>query len=501
MGKYTVPSKRRKTADYYRILGVARNSSKAAIAVAYRRLAKEHHPDKNPGDADAGERFKDIQEAFEVLHGGAVARRKKRKHFVPPKPYPGFPLTPHASGKWMKKIRGKLHYFGRWGRIIDGKMVRLPEDGWHEAKAIFDDQKEALYAGRTPRLVSDDDLTIKYLCNKFLTAKLRKRESRALSQRSFQEYRRTTDLLIREFGNDRLIDDLVADDFECLRAKIAETCGPVRLGNEITRVKSVFKYAIDNGLIDRPVRFGSEFRKPDKAMLRKHRAEGGKKLFTAAELRLILNALDGRQVSVASQAKGGKRLKVKLKADLQLRAAVLLGINAGAGNTDVANLQNKHLDLKDRWLNYPRGKTGIARRVPLWAETIAALKASIAQRPMPKDDADKDCVFLNSRRGSCSRLVVVSETSRTDYVSRAFGKVLEKLDINGRRGLNFYSLRHTFATIGLQTGDRDAVKALMGHAEGDMLSAYDETGPSDARLQAVVKHVHDWLFAKEGGAK
>ena len=61
-------------------------------------------------------------------------------------------------------------------------------------------------------------------------------------------------------------------------------------------------------------------------------------------------------------------------------------------------------------------------------------------------------------------------------------------------------MRHTFASIGLQTKDRDAVRALMGHAQHEALAAYDETGPSDERLLAVTLHVRQWLFG-EGGAK
>jgi molecular chaperone DnaJ len=53
--------------DYYEVLGVARNASPADIKKAYRRLAMECHPDRNPGDASAEQRFRDISEAYEVL--------------------------------------------------------------------------------------------------------------------------------------------------------------------------------------------------------------------------------------------------------------------------------------------------------------------------------------------------------------------------------------------------------------------------------------------------
>jgi curved DNA-binding protein len=53
--------------DYYKILGVDRNASEKDIKQAYRRLARKYHPDVNPGDKQAEERFKDISEAYEVL--------------------------------------------------------------------------------------------------------------------------------------------------------------------------------------------------------------------------------------------------------------------------------------------------------------------------------------------------------------------------------------------------------------------------------------------------
>src|SRR5215216_1919364 len=53
--------------DYYEILGVARNADGETIKKAYRKLALEHHPDRNGGDKAAEEKFKEATEAYEVL--------------------------------------------------------------------------------------------------------------------------------------------------------------------------------------------------------------------------------------------------------------------------------------------------------------------------------------------------------------------------------------------------------------------------------------------------
>jgi len=62
--------------DYYEVLGVARGASEADIKKAYRKLAREHHPDRNPGDKQAEARFKEIQDAYDVL-----SDKTKRQQF------------------------------------------------------------------------------------------------------------------------------------------------------------------------------------------------------------------------------------------------------------------------------------------------------------------------------------------------------------------------------------------------------------------------------------
>src|SRR6201995_1332750 len=53
--------------DYYKTLGVGKHASDGEIKKAYRKLARQYHPDRNPGDKNAEERFKEISQAYDVL--------------------------------------------------------------------------------------------------------------------------------------------------------------------------------------------------------------------------------------------------------------------------------------------------------------------------------------------------------------------------------------------------------------------------------------------------
>src|ERR1700712_2652258 len=75
----------------------------------------------------------------------------------PNKPYPEFPLFPHATKRWAKKIRGKMHYFGPW-HDPDGALNKYLAE------------KDALHAGRKPREVSEG-VTVKALANAYLNHK------------------------------------------------------------------------------------------------------------------------------------------------------------------------------------------------------------------------------------------------------------------------------------------------------------------------------------------
>lgn len=67
--------KKSKRKDFYKILGVEKDANEQEIKKAYRRLAIVHHPDKNPDDAAAAEKFKEIAEAYETLSDGEKRAR------------------------------------------------------------------------------------------------------------------------------------------------------------------------------------------------------------------------------------------------------------------------------------------------------------------------------------------------------------------------------------------------------------------------------------------
>ncbi|MDZ4780096.1 MAG: tyrosine-type recombinase/integrase [Planctomycetia bacterium] len=369
----------------------------------------------------------------------------------PAKPHADFPLFAHLTGRWAKKVRGKLCYFGPWR-----------DPGAALAKWLA--EKDYLLAGRRPPETLDGP-TVRDLCNRFLTTKQHLVDTLELSARSFADYHRVCDRVIQAMGKDRRLDDVMPADFEDLRASLSKTLGPVALGNEIQRVRVLFKYAYDAALLDRPIRYGSAFKRPSRKVLRQERHSKGPRMFEPADLRLLLDA-----------------------AGTQLRAMMLLALNAGYGNSDVGTLPMHSVDLVGCWLSYPRPKTAVPRRAPLWPESILAIRDVIACRPKHKRDVDAGLLFVTKYGQSWAK------GTSTNPVSAEFRKILLKLGLH-RSGLGFYSLRHVFQTIGDEAGDPVATSYIMGHADASMAGVYRER-ISDKRLVAVTDHVREWLFGK-----
>jgi len=374
------------------------------------------------------------------------------------KPRPDFPLFPHDPtnpnrSRWAKKIRGHLHYFGKV----------LPDDPQGEkALALWLDQKDDLLAGRKPRPKVDDTLTVEGLVNAWLHSKRQRVDSGELAIRTWQGYKSLGVLIVESLGRSRAASDIGPDDFQGLRAAFAKRWGPGKLATAVTHTRSIWKWAYQAGLLATQQRFGEDFSKPSAKVQRQARNERGPRMLSPVEVLAILDA-----------------------ADPTVKAMTLLGINGGIGNTDLALLPVDALDLDGGWLTLPRSKTAIVRRIPLWAETIDAIRTVLDQRPEPKR-GNEGLLFLapNGSNYICGRYGTA--------VSKLFQKTCQAAGVTGR---TFYDARRTFATVADGAKDPAAVSALMGHSPkaGDMTAVYRQ-GISDDRLRAVVDHVHAWLF-------
>lgn len=427
---------------------------------------------------------------------------KSNTETKPEKPYEGFPLFAHATKRWAKKIRGRTHYFGHWNDP-EGALERLNLE-W-----------PYLSQGRTPPTSESHGggCTMRQMCNVFLTAKHHLVEAGELSERSFRDYFEICEMLIEHFGRGRQVDDLRPDDFRKLRKTMATRLNAVALKNEINRCRVVFKFAHDEKLIDAPVEYGQSFKRPSALTLRRNRNQAGPRLFDSKEILRILDAVDGKPV--IKDEESGKMKSIRV--DPIMRAMILLGCNCGFGNTDISSLPRSAVDLANGWVEFPRPKTEIGRRIPLWPETAKALKVAIASRPEPLDPVDDSLCFLTSNgrqwvrmqeRSKQDDVKAAKQKQKSKYkrlvpidaLSQRFGRLLKKLKINGRRGLGFYTLRHVFETVAGESRDQVAVNAIMGHVDSSMGAVYRER-ISDDRLNAAVECVRSWLFEQDSNER
>jgi curved DNA-binding protein len=113
--------------DYYDILGVSRDADEKEIKRAFRRMARKHHPDVNPGDSEAEDRFKEINEAYEVLSD--PEKRQKYDQFG------------HAYKDWERRggQSGDFNW-GQWGGgAPGGQRVNVQYGSPEDLQDLFGD--------------------------------------------------------------------------------------------------------------------------------------------------------------------------------------------------------------------------------------------------------------------------------------------------------------------------------------------------------------------------
>src|SRR3989440_563234 len=89
--------------DYYQTLGVSKNASEDEIKRAHRKLARQYHPDRNPGDKQAEVQFKEVQQAYDVLSD--KTKRTQYDRFGEAGPQAGFGGGPGGGGPGFESFR------------------------------------------------------------------------------------------------------------------------------------------------------------------------------------------------------------------------------------------------------------------------------------------------------------------------------------------------------------------------------------------------------------
>ena len=268
----------------------------------------------------------------------------------PAKPYPDFPLFTHNNGQWCKKIRGKLYYFGTWSE---------PD----AALQLYLKQRDHLYAGETPQ---DEGITVADICEQFYAWKSSLTEIGELKPVTLKDYDLACTQLTKALGKYALI-ALRPQHFERYRTVLAKTwTTPITLGVAIQRTRTIFKWAYDMELIDKPIRYGQGFNKPNRKTVRQHQQQSDARLpFTNEELHKLFEGANSR-----------------------MQTFMLLGLNCAFGNTDISEFNHGHMKHGETVIDYPRPKTAIPRTSVLWDVTTQMIRKEASE-----DGHRNDAVF------------------------------------------------------------------------------------------------------------
>jgi len=286
---------------------------------------------------------------------------------------------------------------------------------------------------------ADANISVFALCNLYLEHQESKVQVGEFSARHYEDQVSSLRMFVRFLGRHRQLDEISTLDLQSYRRKLQRAYGSAhRINLNIAIMKAMFHWAKVNDVIEHIPNID--------AVSKVKVTHKEKPVFTAEQIRQLIDA-----------------------ADTQMRAMVWLALNCGFGCTDCAELEWKHFDLRNNRVRLARKKTGIARNLPLWPETVRALLE------VPKSGK---LVFYTSHGNAWVRTTQnTARTGRTRYtsdnaVSKTFSKLLETAGVAVEKGVGFYTLRRTAATLAAKSGDPFAVQRLLGHADLKMATTY-----------------------------
>jgi len=384
-----------------------------------------------------------------------------------------FPLYLHPSGQWARRLKHpttkkwKTYYFGK---------------DRDEAIKRWKSEKDSLFAGATPKTRSDLP-SLQELGNVFIAAK---RDENATTGKPGLRHIELLEMTIRrliDMMGDSVVTEWKPTDFARIKLELFKPVkrtkptrgkvfgrrvskrSPETVAGDVRRIKVFLNWCAAAEHIPAP-RYGGMFSPETEMAHTKQSVRKVRKDISASDLWKVIQA-----------------------ARVPFKPIVLLAINSGLGNRDIAGMELSDLDGSD-WIDLPRLKTGADRRFHVWPETQEAIRAYLAKRPNPKKGYEH-VLFLTSHGHPWMR--GEAQLDLIDSIGSGFTKL--RKDCGIARG-SFYDLRRTFATVASECLDIEAVRRLMGHKpqKDDLLGRTYNQHISDARLKAVTDHVRTWLL-------
>lgn len=392
----------------------------------------------------------------------ASAKRRMNKTWPPALPQ-GFPLTIHPRG-YMARIAGKP----RW---ICGKIQ--PK----EALKVYHQKAAALLAGMKPvavRVGGRKIVTIKFI----LSSWIRDRQADALrgelTPGSLLQYRHSAKA-IRDIVGHVAVTEYRPDHTRQLYGSLYQNRTADFAKRALGHFRTACNHAVEQGWCG-PVNLG-------KAAIAKATSRPAVKmrwqLYTPDQIRIILDGLE-------------KRIRGRnMPSMIQLRAMIYLALNGGYGAQELSDLPRSVIDLDKGRIDYRRGKTGKDHIVPLWPETIAALRPVLAQRK-------GDDLLFRTREGNpwCAARLKFSSGKPvgrydTDNVNERFTALVKPMGLK-IRGQGFYKLKHLANTTADECGDVHATFTLFGHSLPGTKAHYVRVG--EDRVRRVVEYMRSHLL-------
>ncbi len=354
------------------------------------------------------------------------------------------PLTRHPTGQYCKKINGKIYYFGK-----DKKLALQA----YLAQATY------LHGGQTSApMSSNGGMTLRQLCNLYLEYQHSKVIAGDLSARHYNDQIYSLGKFMSFVGNGRTIRSISTLDLQSYKRKLQCANGSAhRLNLHIGAMKALFHWARRNDVLQDIPNIG--------AVSRSKIVHHEMYTFSSDQIKKLLRA-----------------------ANSKMKAMILLGLNCGFGCMDCARLKWTDLDLDNGRVQLPRSKTGVPRNLPLWPETVKALKELQRSGQLvfyTEEGHPRVRTSLKTREDGSKRYTTVNA------VASMFARLLKKTKINAPKGTGFYALRRTAATLAARSGDPFAVQRLLGHVNLDMATRYvqDVSKQTDRAIENSRKYL------------